>query len=158
MRRMSNEPGNKNGAATIWPWALAVGALAGFLIGREMGPRSGGGSAERTDKVAEVAKAGGAALPATVFKTEADFPAGWMKSSELEGVGGITFAGVKDAQKTAAMQALNERDCECGCGMGHIAGCAKKDPNCPRSPRIAKQVVEMAKQGKSLGEMLAYVD
>jgi protein-disulfide isomerase len=56
------------------------------------------------------------------------------------------------------MQALNERDCECGCGMGHIAGCAKKDPNCPRSPRIAKQVVEMAKQGKSLGEMLAYVD
>jgi hypothetical protein len=72
-----------------------------------------------------------------------------MKSSELEGAGGISFAGISDKQKVAAMQALNERDCECGCGMGHIAGCAKKDPNCPRSPKIAKQVVEMAKQGKT---------
>jgi protein-disulfide isomerase len=154
---MANEPG-KSGGATIWPWALAVGALGGFLVGREMGPRPTSGSAERADKVAETTKAGGAGLPATVYKKEADFPAGWMKSSELEGVGGISFAGVKDAQKVAAMQALNERDCECGCGMGHIAGCAKKDPNCPRSPKIAKQVVEMAKQGKSLGDMLAYID
>jgi len=158
MRAMSNQPPAKSGA-NIWPWTLAVGLLGGFLIGREMGPRAPGTAAERAEKTTESAKAaGGAALPATVYKKEADFPAGWMKSSELEGASGITFAGLNDKQKTAAMQALNERDCECGCGMGHIAGCTKKDPNCPRSPKISKQVVEMAKQGKGLAELLAYVD
>ena len=155
---MANEPTQKRGGSNIWPWTLAVGLLGGFLIGREMGPRSPG-SGDKAEKTTESAKAGGgAALPATVYKKEADFPAGWMKSSELEGAGGISFAGISDKQKVAAMQALNERDCECGCGMGHIAGCAKKDPNCPRSPKIAKHVVDMAKQGKTLAEMLAYVD
>ena len=159
-----NQPktGVSAGASNIWPWTLAVGLLAGFLIGREMGPRggtSGGGvQADKGDNGAESAKGGTAAAPAKVYKSENDFPAGWTKSADMTGVAGISFDGVSDAQKTAAMQALNERDCECGCGMGHIAGCAKKDPNCPRSPRIAKQVVELAKQGKTLTAMLAYID
>ncbi len=159
---MANESNpQKSGGSNIWPWALAVGLLAGFLIGREMGPRgSGAAGAEHADKTGDSGKAAGseAAAPAKVFKTENDFPAGWMKSADLAGVAGINFDGISDAGKTAAMQALNERDCECGCGMGHIAGCAKKDPNCPRSPKIAKQVVEMAKQGKTLTAMLTYID
>ena len=53
------------------------------------------------------------------------------------------------------MQALNERDCECGCGMGKIAGCIKKDPNCPRSPNLAQAAIDLVKQGKGLGEILA---
>ena len=56
------------------------------------------------------------------------------------------------------LQALNERDCECGCGMGKIAGCLKKDPNCPRSPNLARAAIDMAKQGKSLGAILAAID
>ena len=56
------------------------------------------------------------------------------------------------------MQALNERNCECGCGMGSVAVCAKKDPNCPRSPKMAKQAVDMVKQGKTLTDLLAYID
>ena len=56
------------------------------------------------------------------------------------------------------MQALNERDCECGCGMGKIAGCIKKDPNCPRSPNLAKAAIDLVKQGKGLGEILAAID
>lgn len=150
-----------SGGSNIWPWTLAVGLLAGFLVGREMGPRGGGGaSGERAEKTGDSVKPAGseAAGPATVYKSEAEFPAGWMKSADMTGVAGISFDGMTDPQKTAAMQALNERDCQCGCGMGHIAGCAKKDPNCPRSPRIAKQVVDLAKQGKTLSALLAYVD
>jgi protein-disulfide isomerase len=56
------------------------------------------------------------------------------------------------------MQALNERDCECGCGMGKIAGCIKKDPNCPRSPNLGKAAIDLVKQGKGLGEILAAID
>lgn len=154
----------KTGASNIWPWTLAVGLLAGFLIGREMGPRggaAGGGAGEQAEKAgdsAKVAGSGTAAAPAKVYKNESDFPAGWMKSAEMTGVAGISFDGMNDGQKTAAMQALNERDCECGCGMGHIAGCAKKDPNCPRSPKIAKQVVALAKEGKPLTALLTYID
>jgi protein-disulfide isomerase len=56
------------------------------------------------------------------------------------------------------MQALNERDCECGCGMGKVAGCIKKDPNCPRSPNLARAAIDLVKQGKGIGEILAAID
>ena len=53
---------------------------------------------------------------------------------------------------------MNERNCECGCGMGSIATCVKKDPNCPRSPGLAKLAIDLAKQGKGIGEILAAID
>jgi protein-disulfide isomerase len=161
-KKSGDKSSEKRGGSDIWPWALAVGLLGGFVIGREMGPRGGGPASgvERVDKVGDAANLAttGTTAPARTFKSEDEFPSGWMKSADLVGVAGINFAGATAAQKTVAMQALNERDCECGCGMGHIASCAKKDPNCPRSPRIAKQVVEMAKQGKTLTSLLAYID
>ena len=43
---MASESPQKSSGSNIWPWALAVGLLAGFLIGREMGPRSGAVSEE----------------------------------------------------------------------------------------------------------------
>ena len=49
------------------------------------------------------------------------------------------------------MQALNERDCECGCGMGKIAGCVKKDPNCPRSPNLARLAIDLGEAGQGAG-------
>jgi protein-disulfide isomerase len=152
----------KNSGSNIWPWALAVGLLAGFLVGREMGPRAGSATGEDSGHdrptAAAAPSAPAAAAPGKVYKSEAEFPAGWMKSTELTSVAGLSWDGVSPAQKTTAMQALNERDCECGCGMGHIAACAQKDPNCPRSPRLAKQAVDMAKGGKSLTDILAYLD
>src|SRR6185295_8670545 len=72
-----------------------------------------------------------------------------------------TVSGLADltpAQKVTVMQALNERDCEFGCGMGKIAGCVKKDPNCPRSPNLAKAAIDLVKQGKGLGELLTAID
>ena len=154
----SSKPSSPN----IWPWALVVGLLAGFVIGREMGPRQ----AAQADAVQAVAAAPGAApsaapaaaLPAKIYGSESEFPAGWMKSAELTGVKDLSWDGLNDKQKATAMQAMNERNCECGCGMGSVAICAKKDPNCPRSPKMAKVVVDMAKQGKSLADLLTYMD
>src|SRR5687767_2640125 len=148
--------GPKTNTTNIWPWALAVGLLAGFLIGREMGPRRGDSGDDAPAVAAAPAAApapGAAAPPAKVYKAEADFPAGWMKSAELTGVKGLDWTGATDTQKATVMQALNERKCECGRGMGSVAICAKKDPNCPRSPKMAKQAVDMAKEGKSLTDI-----
>jgi protein-disulfide isomerase len=157
---MSTESPQKSGS-NIWPWALAVGLLAGFVIGREMGPRAGGGSGEAAGEPAgkpTVAAAAAPAAPGKIYKSEAEFPAGWLKAADLTGVAGVSFDGMSDAQKVLAMQALNEHNCECGCGMGGIAGCAKKDPNCPKSPKIAKAVVDMAKQGKTMAAINAYIE
>ena len=49
------------------------------------------------------------------------------------------------------MQALNERDCECGCGMGKFAGCLKKDPNCPRSPQLGEAGDRSGQAGQGPG-------
>ncbi len=149
----SNNQTNK-----IWPWALAVGLLAGFIIGNYMGPRRDGGAVAEAPRAAPIEAVAGAAAPSKVYKAEAEFPAGWYKSTDLVGVAGVSWDGVSDAQKTTAMQAMNERNCECGCGMGSVALCAKKDPNCPRSPKLAKDIVGMVKDGKDLTFLLAHID
>src|SRR5688572_22693860 len=111
---------SKTNPPNIWPWALVVGLLAGFVIGREMGPRSG--STEPTVAAApapagapSAAAPAPAAAPAKIYKSESDFPKGWMKSAELTGVKDLSWDGLDDAQKATAMQAMNERNCECGC-------------------------------------------
>jgi protein-disulfide isomerase len=98
-----------------------------------------------------------APVPGKVYGSEGEFPAGWVKSTSLQ-IAGVDFQGMSDAQKAAAMQALNQRNCECGCGMGSIALCAQKDPNCPRSPMLARKAVDLAKQGKDVGGILAVID
>jgi protein-disulfide isomerase len=159
MTTESHEPAKKS--INIWPWALVTGLAVGFLIGREVGPRSGGGEdadEARPTVAAPAPSAGAAAVPSKIYKSESEFPDGWLKAADLVGVAGVNLDGLTDAQKATALQALNERDCECGCGMGSVALCAKKDPNCPRSPKMAKQAVDMARGGKSLADILAYID
>jgi protein-disulfide isomerase len=147
--------------ANIWP--LIAGLAIGFIVGRETG-RAGGesaaneGSKAGAEAPAAAPAAAAAKLPAKVYKAQGDFPSGWLKEADLASVAGISFAGLTDGQKTTALQAMNERDCECGCGMGKIATCVKKDPNCPRSPNLAKLAIDMSKQGKGLGEILAAID
>jgi protein-disulfide isomerase len=145
--------------AAIWP--LITGLAVGFLVGRETAQP--GHPTETADTGAEKAAAepaapSGVKLPDKIYKSQADFPAGWTKEADLASVTTVSFAGLTDAQKVTALQALNERDCACGCGMGKIAGCLKKDPNCPRSPNLAKLAIDMAKQGKGMGEILAAID
>jgi protein-disulfide isomerase len=140
--------------ATVWP--LLTGLAIGFLVGREVGNNRGSGGGETA---AVVGKAGaGTKMPAKVYKAESEFPADWTKSSDWASVTTVSLTDLTPAQKVTVMQALNERDCECGCGMGKIAGCVKKDPNCPRSPNLAKAAIDLVKQGKGLGDVLAAID
>ena len=151
----------RNWGATIWP--LVTGLAVGFLVGRETG---GGHVASSGDEpgaakvaaVADKAVPAGTKLPDKVYKAETEFPAGWMKSADLTSVTTVSMAGLTEAQKTVAMQAMNERNCECGCGMGSIGLCVKKDPNCPRSPGLAKLAIDMAKDNKPLAQILAAID
>jgi protein-disulfide isomerase len=147
-------------AATIWP--LITGLAVGFVVGRETaGPRASSAGSAVTEAVAAKSDdkvPDGTKLPAKVYKSESEFPEGWTKSADLATVTTVSFDGLTPAQKTTALQALNERDCECGCGMGKIAGCLKKDPNCPRSPNMAKLAIDMVKQGKGLPAILAAID
>jgi protein-disulfide isomerase len=144
--------------AAIWP--LVTGLAVGFLVGRETGNHgaSGGASADSLSDKAGDAVPAGTKMPAKIYKSESEFPDGWTKSADLASVTGVSFDGLTPQQKVTALQALNERDCECGCGMGKIAGCLKKDPNCPRSPNLARVAIDMAKQGKGLGAILAAID
>jgi protein-disulfide isomerase len=141
--------------ATLWP--LLTGLAIGFLVGKEVGSHRGGDSGETAAAVGSKAPAG-TKMPAKVFKAESEFPEGWTKSADLASVTSVSLTDLTTAQKVTLMQALNERDCECGCGMGKIAGCIKKDPNCPRSPNLGKAAIDLVKQGKGLGEILAAID
>jgi protein-disulfide isomerase len=161
---MANDSGSSRSGssltATLWP--LITGLAVGFLIGRET---SGGGArttqsaaGEAAAPTAAAAVPAGTKMPARIYKSQSEFPSGWIKETDLASVAGISFAGLSDAQKTTALQAMNERDCQCGCGMGSIGTCVKKDPNCPRSPNLARLAIDMAKQGKGMGEILAAID
>jgi protein-disulfide isomerase len=145
--------------ATIWP--LLTGLALGYIVGNKTAggghtADSGEGSSEKV--AAEKAVPSGTKLPAKTYKSQNDFPAGWTKEADLASVTTVSLAGLTDAQKVTALQAMNERDCECGCGMGKIGLCLKKDPNCPRSPNLARVAIDMAKQGKGLPEILAAID
>ena len=160
---MAQDPASSRPAAwtaTIWP--LVTGLAVGFLIGRETsghGPLGGSTVADvAPDKGGADSAPAGTKMPAKIYHAESEFPAGWTKEADLASVTSVSFAGLTPQQKVTALQALNERDCECGCGMGKIAGCLKKDPNCPRSPNLAKLAIDMAKQGKGMGEILAAID
>jgi protein-disulfide isomerase len=158
----TNDPPRTPWTAAIWP--LVTGLAVGFLVGRETSSHGTGGAsteaaAESGAKGSDDSKApAGTKMPAKLYKSESEFPDGWTKSADLASVTGVSFDGLSPAQKVTVMQALNERDCECGCGMGKIAGCLKKDPNCPRSPNLAKLAIDMGKQGKGMGEILAAID
>ena len=156
---MAQSSGSGRGSSVISIiWPLITGLAVGFLIGREVGgPRHDGAGGGSGSAVADKAAAG-TKMPAKIYKSDAEFPDGWMKEADFAGVTTFSLAGLTAPQKVTVLQALNERDCECGCGMGHIAGCIKKDPNCPRSPQLGRKAVDLAKEGKGLGEILTAID
>jgi protein-disulfide isomerase len=157
---MAHESNSPRPAWTAAIWPLVTGLAVGFLVGRETGSHgaSGGASADSASDKGSEAVPAGTKMPAKVYHSESEFPEGWTKLADLASVTGVSFDGLTAPQKVTALQALNERDCECGCGMGKIAGCLKKDPNCPRSPNLAHLAIDMAKQGKGLGAILAAID
>src|SRR5215471_12745036 len=110
---MANDSNSSKLGATLWP--LITGLAVGFLAGRET---AGGGarsveSAEAAAPAAAAAKApAGTKMPDRIYKSQSEFPADWVKEADLASVTTVSFAGLSDAQKTTALQAINERDCQ----------------------------------------------
>lgn len=139
-------------------WALVTGLAIGFAVGREvhrLGPSDD--TKAEADTAATPAFIAAESGGKKAYKSAAEFPAGWVKDTDLSN-GPTLFAGLTDAQKVTVMQALNERDCTCGCGYGSLATCLHKDPGCPNSPAIAKMIVDLVKQGKGLDDILSAID
>jgi hypothetical protein len=133
-------------------WALVTGLAVGYAVGREVDYFRGSGASAEDSSAANKSKSGGKS-----YANVSEFPAGWTKHTDLTTHAGI-FAGLSDAQAAVAMHALNERNCECGCTFGTLANCLHKDPNCPRSPVIARLAVDLAKQAKTADEIITAID
>lgn len=73
----------------------------------------------------------------------------WKTAKDLPGV---SWEGLTPDQKTAALNAIREFDCTCGCGM-KVAQCRVEDPPCGHSRALSAMAVEAAKQGKSEAEI-----
>jgi hypothetical protein len=139
--------------SAVWP--LVTGLAVGFIVGRES--HRFGGDTKTGDAPSEAPTAAVTDKTAKSYASQAEFPDSWVKEAAI-GNAGTLFAGLTEAQKATVLQALNERNCECGCGMGSLALCLGKDPNCPRSPAMAKLAVDLVKQGKSAADIEAAID
>jgi protein-disulfide isomerase len=78
----------------------------------------------------------------------------WKTATELPNV---DMSGLSPAQKKAALEALREYPCLCGCGF-KIAECRVKDPGCGDSRAFAAIVVKAVKEGKDPEEALRTSD
>jgi hypothetical protein len=154
-RAQGDKPKSGVPAGTIW--ALLAGLGVGYIAGREVS-LSGSGPATGEVAAADASAASSAAAPTgsgKVYKSESEFPAGWTKEADVRA--GF-FTGLTAAQKATVLHALNERNCECGCSFGTLSNCLAKDPGCPRSPKLGKLAIDLAKQGKSAFDIMAAID
>ena len=71
-----------------------------------------------------------------------------------EGLHGVDFTGLDAAQKERALDVMNAKGCDCGCGMT-IAQCRVDDKTCPRSPGMAADVIKAVKAGKTDAQIAA---
>jgi thiol-disulfide isomerase/thioredoxin len=60
---------------------------------------------------------------------------------------GVDLAVLTPAQRTTALNRLNDEPCGCGCGMT-IAQCRINDSTCAVSPKLAAEIVAEVKAGK----------
>jgi protein-disulfide isomerase len=73
-----------------------------------------------------------------------------------EAMQGVSFDGIDGPKKEQAVSILNERGCDCGCGM-KVAVCRRDDAKCSRSLALATQVVGLVKDGKSHDQIVEAV-
>jgi protein-disulfide isomerase len=75
----------------------------------------------------------------------------WQNVQDLPAV---DMSALTAAQKRAALTALREQGCPCGCGM-KVAECRVKDPNCSYSRAVANLGVKEAASGKNAAQITA---
>jgi protein-disulfide isomerase len=63
-----------------------------------------------------------------------------------EGLTGVDLTGLTEEQRDLALRVLNESPCDCGCGMT-VAQCRVEDQSCPRSPGLARAIVDAVRRG-----------
>src|SRR5579863_1492391 len=78
----------------------------------------------------------------------------WKTATELPNV---DLSGLSPAQKKAALEAMREFPCLCGCGL-KIAECRVKDTSCGDSRAFAAIVVKAVKEGRDPEEALRTSD
>lgn len=61
---------------------------------------------------------------------------------------GVDLSDLTEAQRTLALEIMEEEGCPCGCGQT-IADCRNNDMDCLVSPSLEVQVVSLVKQNKS---------
>lgn len=61
-------------------------------------------------------------------------------AAEAKTIPGIDLSKFTDTERKAAVKALIESDCTCGCGLT-VAECRIDDPSCPVSLPLAKEIV-----------------
>ncbi len=127
---------------------LVAGLAVGFVIGHEVGWSRGGGRSPSGG-------GGETAQAPTSANGPTDVPADWLKEADIAMAD--KFTGLTPQQRYVALKVLNERPCDCGCPHGSTAKCKKEDPNCPRAPLVAVQVVDLAKQGKTFDQIMEAV-
>ncbi|MGH6692396.1 MAG: hypothetical protein ACREF4_17145, partial [Gammaproteobacteria bacterium] len=76
------------------------------------------------------------------------------KTQYREGLSGVDFTGLDETAKNRALDIMNQAGCDCGCGMT-VAQCRVEDKTCPRSPGLAKQVVDGVKAGRPADQIAA---
>ncbi len=81
-----------------------------------------------------------ASLPVSLAQDESGFYS--------QGLEGVDLSGLTEEQKQLALKVLNETDCTCGCGM-RVAQCRVDDQNCPRSPILARAIVDAVRRGEN---------
>jgi protein-disulfide isomerase len=124
--------------------ALLVGLVLGFALGQAVKGMPGASGARGASGSGAPAAAGGPIDESTLAIKSGQMPAG-------------TFTDMTDLQKASVMKVMNEHDCDCGCGKGTLAQCIISDPGCPNSPAKLRQLVSLAKQGKTYEQMTAEV-
>ena len=58
----------------------------------------------------------------------------------------VDLMGLTNDQQELALTVLNESGCRCGCGMT-VAQCRVEDQSCPRSPLLARAIVDAVRRG-----------
>jgi cytochrome c biogenesis protein CcmG/thiol:disulfide interchange protein DsbE len=84
-----------------------------------------------------------AGLPANVevVRVEPDKAIGVDNLAQITSVPGVDLSSIPSERRTAALVAMNEAECDCGCHLT-VAKCRIDDPACAVSLPIAKTIVE----------------
>ncbi len=78
----------------------------------------------------------------------------WKTATDLPGV---SWEGLTPVQKAAALNAMREFNCTCGCNM-KVAQCRIEDPPCGHSRSLAQMAVAAARQGQSTAQILKVLE